>query len=167
MGDRTLFSAKNCHSLAFLFLLFLDLKGEGLFFKYMQFKAMAGAESELDFDPFTFNWKLVNVIFLALNGAGMAAVLAGFFLKDFYRLFRLPGAFLFFLNVLYPSAVVMLFGTGFHFIPFSVMLLNGYGFLALGFFKNKWGLIQPVEEEKKEIPPQEHKDTEESEGSRV
>jgi hypothetical protein len=96
---------------------------------YVHYEALAGADSEVGFDPFTLNWKLANEAALSLNIVAVAGILASFWRKDIYSKFWPFFALVFALNVLYPSGFMMAYMTGFHFILFSIMLINSTDFL--------------------------------------
>ncbi len=114
-----------------------------LFLMYVHYEALAGDDSEVGFDPFTLNWKMANGAALWLNVAAVAGVIASFWVKDLYPRFWPFFAFVFALNVFYPSGVMMAYMTGFHFILLSIMLINGYGLFTLVFLRKRWGLTGP------------------------
>jgi hypothetical protein len=116
-----------------------------LFLMYVHFKALSGADSEVGFDPFTLNWKMANEAALSMNIIAVAGILASFWRKDIYPKFWSFFAFVFALNVLYPSGVLMVYMTGFHFMLLSIMLINSYGLFALIFLRKQWGLVPPVD----------------------
>lgn len=112
---------------------------------YVRYKALAGADSELGFDPFTLNWKTANEAALTLNLAAAAGIITSFWVKDIYPKFWPFFALVFAVNVLYPSGVLMAYMTGFHFIPLCIMLINSYGLFALVFLRKKWDLMEPLD----------------------
>jgi hypothetical protein len=144
VDEKRFLIVKHGHSFLFLFLFLVNLSIRRLFLMYVHYEALAGADSEVGFDPFTLNWKMANAAVLSLNLAAAAGILASFWMTDIYPRFWPFFSLVFALNVFYPSGVMMAYMTGFHFILLSIMLINSYGFFSLLFLRKKWGLVQPV-----------------------
>ncbi len=132
---------RNIQGVLLLAILALDGLADGLFLKLVRFRALTGWEDELDFDSLSFNWKLVHHAALAVTGAAMAAVLAGFFLRSFYRRAGWALAPVFLGGVVYPWGLAFHYVRTFHFILLLGILANAYGFLVLAFFKRPVGLL--------------------------
>ena len=145
MDEKRFLIVKHGHSFLFLLLFSMNLFIRRLFLMYVHYEALAGADSEVGFDPFTLNWKLANEAALSLNIVAVAGILASFWRKDIYPKFWPFFALVFALSVLYSSGFMMAYMTGFHFILLSIMLINSYGLFALVFLRKKWDSIDPVD----------------------
>lgn len=148
MADRKALAARA--ALAFLIgaLLFFDLSAAQLFVKYSNFKALSGADGGLFFDPYSVRWRPVNRVFFILNLTALASLAWGIVSHAGFWKFRFLTAFALLANALYPNLVVLLTMTGFHLIPFSIMLVHGGALFAWMFFLVQAGPPKPRMERK-------------------
>lgn len=133
-------SLRYLQSLLFLGVLLLDCLSSNLFLMVVHFRALSGWEDEMFFDSLTFNWRLVDVALLFLNGAALSGVFLALFEKGFYRLYGWALAVVFLLNTVYPWGLAFHYVRTFHFILLFGILINAYGFLVLAFLKEPMGL---------------------------
>jgi hypothetical protein len=146
MSERVFLISRTVHSVFFLVLLSLNMLAGGPFLKLVHFRALSGWESELSFDSLMFNWPVVNGIFLLVDGLAIIGVLLSFYRGSYYRLMGQVLAGVFLINLVYPWLIAGHYLTGFHFNLLLGMLLNGYAFMVLAFFKRKTGLVRPPTE---------------------
>ena len=125
-----------------MLLLSMNMLAGGPFLKLVHFRALSGWESELNFDSLMFNWPLLNVIFLFLDGLAIIGFFLSSYMDGYYRRAGPVLAGVFLINLVYPYGIAGHYLTGFHFTLFLGMLLNGYAFMVLAFFKRKTGLVR-------------------------
>lgn len=144
MGPKTFLAFKHGHSFLFLFIFLVNSFADRLFLKYERFEALAGSDSQISFDPFLFNWKTLNEAVLILNLAAVLGILVSFGVKQTYPKFWLFFAFVFLINLIYPSGMWMVDLPGFHFVPVSIIVINGYGLFTLVFLRTQGTLVKPA-----------------------
>ena len=139
-SEIKLAALRHLQSLLFMAVLALNCLSSNLFVMVVHFRALSGWEDEMFFDSLTFNWHLVDMVLLFLNGGALTGVFFGFFEKGFYRLYGWAVALVFLLNTVYPWGLAFHYVRTFHFILLFGIVVNAYGFLVLAFFKGTLGL---------------------------
>lgn len=143
--DEKKFILKHLHSLVLLFIFLVNSLADRLFLKYVHFQDLAGAESGLGFDFFEFNWNQVNHVLLVFNLIAVTGILCSFAVKQVYWKFWPFFVPIFCANLFYPSGMWLLHLPRFHFVPVSIILMNGYGLLMLLFLRKKKSGAQTVD----------------------
>jgi thiosulfate sulfurtransferase len=128
--DRFFLTTRNILAISLSLILIFDLSAAKLFSRYSDFMALSGADGGLSFDPYAVRWQVFNRVLLAVNLSTLGVLVLGLFHAKTHWRFRGIVALALLANTLYPNLLVLTTMTGFHWAPFSIMLVHGGGLFA-------------------------------------
>ena len=128
-------------------LLAWDMAATKFFVLYSNFMGLTGADAGLYFDPYSVRWQPYNLGVLILNAFALLVLSFGLARPWIHWKFRFLIVLALLANLAYPHLIVLTSMTGFHLIPFSIMVVHGGAFWAWVSILAREGPPKPQEEE--------------------